>query len=200
MSSFTKIILKNVLSRLKKLPLTLTFAPQTMIKYENVSWASTCRDTSKQSPKTYSEGRKTPRYSRNRATNYDLQKNLRLGISVSRYTEIILNNVLWRSRNAQVYWKPSNRLSFRTKSSAGDQRVETHRTQKGTPRNSQNRATNYDFWQNLLRHQRVEVHWNSPEKRTQMVEKHTGIFKSELQSMICDKIFSWASTYQVSPK
>ena len=44
--------------------------------------------------KMYSAGRKTSRYSQNRATNYDLRRNGLLGINVSRYTEIVFEKVL----------------------------------------------------------------------------------------------------------
>ena len=42
-------------------------------------------------------------------------------------------------------------------------------------------------------HQRVEVHGNSPRKRTQRVEKPPGTVKFVLQAMICDDIVSWVS-------
>ena len=72
----TEIVLKNVLRKSKNLPATLEFALQTIICDEIVSWGSTCRCVRKESPKTYSAGRKTPRYNQNRATNCDLQRNL----------------------------------------------------------------------------------------------------------------------------
>ena len=71
---------------------------QTMICDKIVFWASTCWGTPKQSLKTYSAGRKTARYSQIRATVYDLGRNHLLGISVSRYTEIVLKNVLIKSK------------------------------------------------------------------------------------------------------
>ena len=52
-----------------------------MISDEIVSWASACRGIPKQSSKTYSAGRKTSRYSKNRATDYDLGRNCLLGIN-----------------------------------------------------------------------------------------------------------------------
>ena len=81
-----------------------------MICGEIVSWASTCRGTLKQSSKTYSASHKTPRYSQNRAINYCLQQNRFLGISVTRYTKIFLENVLSPSENPQVQSKPSYKL------------------------------------------------------------------------------------------
>ena len=69
-----------------------------MICDEIVSWVSTCRDTLEQSSKTCSAGLKTPKYSQNRVTNYDFRQNRLLGISVSRYTETHLKNVLSRSK------------------------------------------------------------------------------------------------------
>ena len=103
-----------------------------MICDEIVSWASTCRGTLKQSSKTCSTGRKTPRYSQNRAINYDLRQNHLLGFNVSRYTETVLGNVLRRSKNPQVQSKPRYKLWFATKSSPGHKRVDGYRN---TPKN-----------------------------------------------------------------
>ena len=107
-----------------------------MICDEIVSWASTCRDTLKQSSKTCSAGRETSRYCQNRATNYDLQRNRLLDINVSRYTETALENELRRSKNSQVQSKPCYKLWFATKSSPGHQRIDVyqHSPQKRTQR------------------------------------------------------------------
>ena len=99
---------------------------QAMICDEIVSWVSTCRGTLKESSIPCSAGRKTPRYSRNRATNYGLRQNRLLGISVSRYTETLLQNVLSRSKKPQVQSKPSSKLWFETKTSPGHKRVEVY--------------------------------------------------------------------------
>ena len=118
-----------------------------MIYDEIVSWASTFRGTPKQSSKTYSAGRKTPRCSQYRGTNYDLRQNCLLGMNVSRHTETVTKNVLSGSKNPQVQSKLSNRLWFGTKSAP---------------------------W-----HQRFEAHRNSPQKRTQWVEKPPRTVKTE---------------------
>ena len=49
-------------------------------------------------------------------------------------------------------------------------------------------------------HQHVEAHRNSPQKRTQGVEKSTGTIKTELRTIISVKIFSSASSCRGSPK
>ena len=46
---------------------------------------------------------KTLRDSQNRATTYDLRRNHLLGINVSRYIEIVFENVLSGSKNPQVH-------------------------------------------------------------------------------------------------
>ena len=58
-SRCTEIILKNVLCRSKYPPGKLQFAGVV------ISWAWACNRTPKQSSKTYSAGRKTPRYCQN---------------------------------------------------------------------------------------------------------------------------------------
>ena len=192
-----------------------------MICDEIVSWASTCRCVSKQSPKTYSAGRKTPSYSKNRATNCDLQWNRLLGISVLMCIKIVPKNVLNASKNPQGQSKPSYELWFATKSSSGHQRVEVHRNspQKRTQKveiqkllknvlsgSKKPKIHSYSRYKLLFAtksfpgHQRVEVHWNSPQKRTQRVEKPPVTVKTELQIMICDKIVFWASACRGTSK
>ena len=127
-----------------------------------------CRGTQKRSTKKYSAGRKTPRYSHNRATDYDLERYRLLGINVLRHTERVPKNVINRSKNPKVQSNPRNRLLFRRISSPG--------------------------------HKRVEAHRNSPQKRTHRVEKPPSTFKTELKTLICDKIFSWASTCRGTSK
>ena len=105
-SRYTEIVLKNLLRRSKKLPGTLTFAQQTMICDKIFSWGSAFRGTPKQSSKTDLASRKTPRNSKNRATDYDFRQNLPLGINVSRHTEILPKNVLVVTINPQVHSKP----------------------------------------------------------------------------------------------
>ena len=65
-----------------------------MISVKIFSWASTCQGIPKQTPKTYSAGQKSPRYSQNRATDYDLGRNCLLGMNVSRHTETVPKNLL----------------------------------------------------------------------------------------------------------
>ena len=103
-----------------------------MICDEIVSWASTCRSTLKQSLKTCTAGRKTSRYSENRATNCGWRQNRLLGISVSICTKIVFKNVLTGSKNLQVQSKPTYKLWFATKSSPDHKRVEGYRN---TPKN-----------------------------------------------------------------
>ena len=112
---------------------------------------------------TFSGGRETPRYSQNRAKNYDLRQNRLLGFNVSRYTDTVLENVHGRSKNPKGQLKPSYRLWFATNSSPGQQRVKVHR--------------------------------NSPRKRAPQVEKPPGTVPTELQTMVCNKMVSWASTF-----
>ena len=75
---------------------------QTMIQDEIVFWAWTCWGTPKLSPKTYSDGRKTPKYSQNWATDYDSGRNRLLGFNVLRHTKTMPKNVFRRSKNSQV--------------------------------------------------------------------------------------------------
>ena len=130
-----------------------------MVYDKIVSWASTCRDTLIQSLKTCPAGRKTPRYSQNLATNYDLRRNRLLGMNVSRCTETVLQNMLCDSTNLpQVHSNLCHRLRFATKSYPGQQRVDVHRNiprkhserVEELSRYSQNRAINYDLRQNRL--------------------------------------------------
>ena len=97
-----------------------------MICDEIVSWASTCRGILKKSSKTCSAGRKTPRYSQNRATNYDMRQNRSLSIKGSMCIKIVPKNVLSGSKNPHVHSKLSYKLWFATKSSPGHQRDEVH--------------------------------------------------------------------------
>ena len=82
---------------------TVKTEQQTMILYEIVSWASTCRGTPKQSPKMYSAGRKTPQVQSKPSNRLWFRTNCLLGNSVSWYTEIVLKNMLRRSKNPQVH-------------------------------------------------------------------------------------------------
>ena len=84
--------------QVKKAPGTVKTELQTMVCDKIVFWSSTYLDTLKQSSKRGSAGRKIPRYSQNRATNYGLRQNRLRGMSVSRYTEILLKNVLRGSK------------------------------------------------------------------------------------------------------
>ena len=70
--------------------------------------------------------KKAPRYSQNRAINYDLRWNRFLDINVSRYNETVLENVFSVSRNPQAQSEPSYKLWFAMKSSPGHQRVGVH--------------------------------------------------------------------------
>ena len=72
---------------------------------------------------------KTPQYRQNHATNCDLRRNRRLGINVSRYTEIVLEKVLSESKNPDT-------LKFARKLSPGLSRITVHRnsTQKRAQR------------------------------------------------------------------
>ena len=45
-----------------------------------------------------------------------------------------------------------------------------------------------------------EEHRNSPQRRTQLVEKPPGTVKTELQIMVFDEIVSWASAWRGTPK
>ena len=178
-----------------------------MISVKIFSWASTCWGTPKQSPKTYSATRKTPRYRQNRATNYDFRQNHFLGIDVSTQTEIVPKKVLRGSKNPQVRSKPSLKLWFLSKS-PGHQHVEAHRnsswkrTQRveKTPIRSKPSYKLWFTWKSSPGHQRVQAHRNSPQKRTQLVGKPGGTVKTELQTMISVKIFLWALTCQSTPK
>ena len=149
-------------------PGTLKTKLQNMICDKIDSWSSTCRSTPKPFPKTFSAWWETPRYSHNRAADFDLGRNLLLGINVSRQTETVAKDVLSGSENPQAQSKPSYKLWFATKSSAG--------------------------------HYRVEAHRNGPQRRSQRGEKPPGTVKTERQTMICDKIASWAWTCRGTPK
>ena len=49
-------------------------------------------------------------------------------------------------------------------------------------------------------HQRFDVYQNSSQRRIQRVEKPLGTAKTELQTMVCDKIASWVSACRGTPK
>ena len=49
-------------------------------------------------------------------------------------------------------------------------------------------------------YQSVDVYQNRPQKFTQRDEKPPGTVKSELQTMVCDEIISWAFMCRVEPK
>ena len=123
-----------------------------------VFWASACRGAPKHSTKTCSGGQKSPKYSQNRAPNYGSQQNRLPGISVTKYTETVLENMLRRSENPQVQSKPSYKLWFATISSPGHQHVEVHRNTpqkraqqvKTAPWFTQIRFTDYGLGPNYL--------------------------------------------------
>ena len=147
---------KNVLSR-SKTPSTVKSELQTMMSDQILSGASTCRGTPKQSPKTYSAGRGTARYSKNRATDYDLGRNSLMGISVSRYSEIVPRNLPDRSKNPRYSQNRATNYDFRQNLPLGinmprntEKSPKTYSAGRKTPRCIQNRATDYDIGRNLL--------------------------------------------------
>ena len=85
--------------RVGKLPGTVKTPLQTMICEEIVSWTLTCRGAPKWSSETCSARRKTHRYSVNHALNYEWRRNRLVGTNVSRFTEIVLENVISASVN-----------------------------------------------------------------------------------------------------
>ena len=95
MSRYTEIVLENVISRSKNHPGTLKYARKLLPGYERVTVHRTFL-------KNVLRRRKTPRYSQNRATNYDLRRNRLLGILVSKYNEIVHKNLLSGLKKPQV--------------------------------------------------------------------------------------------------
>ena len=170
---------------------------------EIVSWASTYRDTLKQSSKTCSAGRKTPRYSQNRAKNYGLRQNRLLGISVSRYTETLLKNVLSRSKKLPVHSNSLYRLWFGTKSSHLNinvsmcTKIVSENVLSGSKNPEVQSKRSYKLWfatKSSAGHKRVEGHRNTPKNVLWRSKKLPGTVKFGIQAMICDEIVSWAST------
>ena len=136
---------QKLTQRVEKLPGIFKTELQTMIQDEIVSWAPTCWGKPKRSPKTYSDGRKTPRYSQNWATDYDQGRNCLLGINMSRYTEIVPKKVLSGSSHPQEHSKPNYRLWWRTKSSPELQRVDIHKIVR---KNVHSRSRNTQVYSN----------------------------------------------------
>ena len=193
--------------RVEKPPGTLKTELKTMICDKFFSWASTWRGTLKQSPKTFSARRKTPSYSQNRATNYELRQNLLLSISVLRYTEIVFKNGLSESKNPQLQSKPRHRLWFPPKSAPGHQPVKAHRNspQKSSeraekpPGTGQNRATHYDLRQNLLLGISVSRYTKIVLQNLLSGQK-THVHSKPRNRLWFAIVFSWASAYRGTPK
>ena len=114
-SRYTEIVLKNVLRRSKNPLGTLKFARKLSPGHQRVVVHRNSHQKRDQ------QIGKPPRYSRICATDYGLRRNRLRGISVSRYTEIVLKNVLRRSK------KLPGTLKFARKLSSEDERVTVHR-------------------------------------------------------------------------
>ena len=198
-----------------------------MISAKICAWASTCQGAPKQSPKKFWASRKTPRYrskpshtlwfatksspghqrvevhqnrppkptkwTKNPCTFKTKKQTMicdsfLLGISVSRYTEVVLKNVLRRLKKLPdirkfalqtmmcdkiFYWasvcRSTNSPQKRT------QCVENLQIYS---------KPSHKLWfatKSSPRHQLADAHWNSPQKRTQRVEKPPGTVKTNIR-------------------
>ena len=108
-----------------------------------------------------------------RATDYDLQRNSLLGISVSLYTEIVLKNVLSGPKNLQVH--SNSRGSYLL--SIAVCRCPPKQSSKHTQRVEESPGTVKIMRKYSPGHERIAVRRNSPQKRAQWVEKPPGTLK-----------------------